>query len=136
MSFVNEDEVLRAKLRKCPLCKQEYIKSAFKTCDICAREVCLKCAVIAGKYGLYCKECFEKLPEEKREIIGKEANKINFWAKKGYQFFIAFLVVSLGSFSLIFFNRLFFIVGIILTVITFIFGYYLFNYLVKSQEGI
>ncbi|MGV9172266.1 MAG: hypothetical protein ACOC44_03930 [Promethearchaeia archaeon] len=133
MSFINEDEVLRAHLKQCPLCKEEYIKSAFKKCGICGKEICLKCAIIAGKYGVYCKKCFENFSEEKREKIGKEANKIQFWAKKGYQFFIAFLVVSLGSFSLIFFDRLFFIVGIILTVITFIYGYYLFNYLAKAQ---
>jgi hypothetical protein len=133
MSFINEDEVLRAQMKKCPICKKEYIKSAFKHCKICNTEVCLKCAVIAGKYGIYCKDCFKKLPDKKRSIIGNEANKISFWAKKGYQIFIGFLIVSLGSFSLFFIDKLFFFVGIVLTGTTLIFGYYLFNYLSNAQ---
>lgn len=116
-------------LRKCPICKESYLKFDFVQCDTCKSEICINCSIVAGKEGNHCKDCFLKFPKEKKEAVGKQAAKIRFWAQTGYYIFIALILVTIISFALILFDSLFFFVALLIAAMDFLYGYKLFKYL-------
>lgn len=135
MSFIDQEQFLKQYTQKCPLCKQDYLKDQFAECKVCGKQQCLKCTVMAGKEGRYCLKCFKALPNERKEVVGKAAARLQFWAKKGYQIFLGFIIAIVLSFSLTFLYFPFFIAGIILSGLTIVFGYYMYQQLISDEES-
>ena len=135
ISFIDEDQILKHQLRhhiqKCEICNQEYMKIDFRKCDKCKKERCLRCTIIAGKLGTYCKNCFDKLSNDEKAEISKMSTKLKFWAKNGYYAFIIFVFITIGSFSLSFVNLMYFYIGLTFVIVTFIYGSWLFKYLTQ-----
>jgi hypothetical protein len=123
---------LKKLLERCPLCKKEYYKNDFILCDKCNNFVCYNCAIVTRKYGTYCKSCLIKLSYEKQKEITKIHTRLSFWAKNGYQIFIGLVVITIFCFSLFFLTEFFFILGLVMAVISLIYGISLFKFLSKS----
>ncbi|MHA1490702.1 MAG: hypothetical protein ACTSRI_13720 [Promethearchaeota archaeon] len=56
--------------------------------------------------------------------------QLKFWAKSGYNIFIILLVIAI---FLIILNKMFFIIGLLVVIADFIYGYLIFKYLSQAQ---
>ncbi|MHA1804528.1 MAG: hypothetical protein ACTSU4_08325 [Promethearchaeota archaeon] len=126
---MDDNKALKKHLVKCRTCDNYYFKHELIPCDICQEFHCPECTIIAGRKGTTCRTCFNDLPEAEQKEIAALAKKLRFWAGKGYYFLIVLVAATMFSFSLILLNRWFFLVGLVLVVIDFFYGYRLFKFL-------
>ncbi len=133
MPFIEENqinkEIIKYNTQKCLICSKKYLKIDFRKCTKCENEYCLKCSILGGKLGIFCKNCFKKLPVKEMEKVSKNAMKLKFWAKNGYYIFLFFLIIAIGSISLSYISMMFFFLGLLFIIINLIYGSLLFKYL-------
>ena len=103
------------------------MKFDFRQCDSCRTHQCLRCTILAGKVGTYCRNCFLKLTKKKKEKVSKEAARLRFWATKGYYIFICFLIITVSAFALAFFEQILFFLAFGFVILNILYGLYLFK---------